>query len=153
MTTETAVHTGRTSLGPFPPAAPRIPDAPHVSAATIAVDAAASEGPLARIWESFGYDEFNWTYMPTGKRLLQTFADFSGSGYFVRPHYMYCSGSGFGIPHWSSGNVYHEDADGNPYYDFTLLDQAYDAIVGAGHHLLVELGFTRGISCHPRPLS
>ncbi|RZT28500.1 xylan 1,4-beta-xylosidase [Kribbella sp. VKM Ac-2569] len=142
MTTETAVHTGRRALGPFPPAAPRNPDAPHVTTATIEVDAAETEGPLTRVWESFGYDEFNWTYMPTGKRLLQTFADFSGAGYFVRPHYMYCSGSGFGIPHWSNGNVYHEDADGNPYYDFTLLDQAYDAIVGAGHHLLVELGFT-----------
>lgn len=142
MTTDTPVHTGRTALGPFPPAAPRIPDAPHVVAATIDVDAAHVEGPLARVWESFGYDEFNWTYMPAGKRLLQTFADFSGGGYFVRPHYMYCSGSGFGIPHWSSGNVYHEDSDGNPYYDFTLLDQAYDAIVGPGHHLLVELGFT-----------
>lgn len=142
MTTETAVHTGRTALGPFPAAAPRVPDAPHVTAATIDVDAADVQGPLTRVWESFGYDEFNWTYMPTGKRLLKTFAEFSGGGYFVRPHYMYCSGSGFGIPHWSSGNVYHEDADGNPYYDFTLLDQAYDAIVRNGHHLLVELGFT-----------
>lgn len=142
MTTETVVHTGRTALGPFPPAAPRDPAAPHVTAAAIDVDAGEVQGPLARVWESFGYDEFNWTYTPTGKRLLQTFTDFSGGGYFVRPHYMYCSGSGFGIPHWSSGNVYHEDADGNPYYDFTLLDQAYDAIVGAGHHLLVELGFT-----------
>jgi xylan 1,4-beta-xylosidase len=146
MTTDTAVHaavhTGRISLGPFPPAAPRDPDAPHVTAATIDVDAADVQGPLTRVWESFGYDELNWTYTPTGKRLLQTFADFSGGGYFVRPHYMYCSGSGFGIPHWSSGNVYHEDAGGRPYYDFTILDQAYDAIVGAGHHLLVELGFT-----------
>ncbi|HWD82040.1 MAG TPA: glycoside hydrolase [Kribbella sp.] len=142
MTTETAVHTGRTALGPFPAAAPRVPGAPHVTAATIDVDAADVQGPLRRVWESFGYDEFNWTYMPTGKRLLKTFAEFSGGGYYVRPHYMYCSGSGFGIPHWSSGNVYHEDADGNPYYDFTLLDQAYDAIVNNRHHLLVELGFT-----------
>jgi hypothetical protein len=29
---------------------------------------------------------------------------------------MYCSGSGFGIPHWSSGKVYHEDADGQHRY-------------------------------------
>ncbi|MBO0810540.1 MAG: glycoside hydrolase [Microlunatus sp.] len=142
MTTDTAVHAGRRSLGPFPPAAPRNPDAPHVEQAAIEVDAADVQDRLARIWESIGYDEFNWTYTPTGKRLLRTFADFSGGGYHVRPHYMFCSGSGFGIPHWSSGNVYHEDLDGKPYYDFTLLDQAYDAIVGAGHHVLVELGFT-----------
>ena len=62
--------------------------------------------------------------------------------YHVRPHYVFCSGSGFGIPHWGNGNVYHEDADGNPYYDFTIVDQTYDAIVGAGHHVLVELAFT-----------
>ena len=36
-------------------------------------------GPLTRVWESFGYDEINWTYTPTGKRLLKTFADFSGA--------------------------------------------------------------------------
>src|SRR4029079_19174039 len=87
-------------------------------------------------------DEINWTYTPTGKRLLQTFADFPGRGFFVRSLYMFRYGSGFGIPPPCSRAFYHEDADGNPYYDFTLLDQAYDAIVGAGHHLLGELGFT-----------
>ncbi|GAA5039509.1 GH39 family glycosyl hydrolase [Actinopolymorpha pittospori] len=143
MSTETSTaHVGRVSLGPFPPAAPSDPDAPHVSLARVDVDASAGQGPLTRVWESFGYDEINWTYTPTGKRLLRTFADFSGGGYHVRPHYVFCSGSGFGIPHWGSGNVYHEDADGHPYYDFTIVDQAYDAIVGAGHHVLVELGFT-----------
>nr|WP_240895853.1 hypothetical protein [Kineococcus siccus] len=46
------------------------------------------------------------------------------------------------MPHWGNGNVYHEDADGNPSYDFTIVDATYDAIVGAGHHVLVELAFT-----------
>jgi xylan 1,4-beta-xylosidase len=142
MSTDTSAHVSRVRLGPFPPAAPRDPDAAHVTRAHIDVDAAAGLGPLTRVWESFGYDEINWTYTPTGKRLLQTFAEFSKARYYVRPHYVFCSGSGFGIPHWGSGNVYHEDADGNPYYDFTIVDQAYDAIVSAGHHLIVELGFT-----------
>jgi len=135
------VHAGRTR-GPFPPAAPSDPTAPHVDRARIEVDITADQGPVAPIWRSIGYDEFNWTYTRTGKKLLRTFGEISGESYHVRPHYVFCSGSGFGIPHWSSGNVYHEDADGNPYYDFTLVDQAYDAIVGAGHHVLVELGFT-----------
>jgi xylan 1,4-beta-xylosidase len=142
MTAEPTAHVSRVSLGPFPPAAPSNPDAPHVTRAQVEVDAADSQGQLTRVWESFGYDEINWTYMPAGKRLLQTFGDFSGGGYHVRPHYVFCSGSGFGIPHWGSGNVYHEDADGNPYYDFTIVDQTYDAIVNAGHHVLVELAFT-----------
>ena len=126
----------------FPRAAPSDPDVPLVASATIRVDAAADRGTLERIWESIGFDEINWTYTPTGKRLLKTFNEFSGGGYFVRPHYAFNSGSGFGIPHWGSGNVYHEDADGNPYYDFTIVDQTYDAIINAGHHVLVELAFT-----------
>ena len=140
------VHTGRRNLGPFPPAAPSRPDAPHVTSAQVTVDAADDQGPLTRVWESIGYDEINWTYTPTGKRLLKTFQEFSGHSYYVRPHYVFCSGSGFGIPHWGSGNVYHEDDNGTPYYDFTIVDQTYDAIVDAGHHVLVELGFTpRGL--------
>ncbi len=132
----------RRALGPFPLAAPSDPAAPHVTAAKITVDAGAELGPLTPIWRSIGYDEINWTYTPTGKRLLRRFGEISGVSYHVRPHYMYCSGSGFGIPHWGQGNVYHEDGGGDPHYDFTILDQTYDAIVNAGHHVLVELGFT-----------
>jgi xylan 1,4-beta-xylosidase len=127
---------------PFPLSAPSDPSAPHVTEATVRVRVDRDHGPLSRIWESFGYDEINWTYTPTGKRLLRTFSQFSGRPCYVRPHYVFCSGTGFAIPHWGNGNVYHEDAGGNPYYDFTIVDQTYDAIVGAGHHVLVELAFT-----------
>lgn len=142
MNAETSGHASRVTLGPFPAAAPSDPGAPHVALARVEVDAAVVEGPLARPWQSIGYDEINWTYTRTGKRLLETFADFSGDGYHIRPHYVFCSGSGFGIPHWGSGNVYHEDDAGQPRYDFSIVDQVYDAIVDAGHHVLVELGFT-----------
>ncbi|GAB2988929.1 GH39 family glycosyl hydrolase [Actinotalea caeni] len=127
---------------PFPHAAPSDPDAPHVRTARVQVDAAGDRGPLARIWESVGFDEINWTYTPTGRGLLRTFGEMTETGFHIRPHYVFCSGNGFGIPHWGNGNVYHEDADGNPYYDFTIVDQVYDAIVEAGHHVLVELAFT-----------
>jgi len=127
----------------FPRSAPSDSDAPHVREAIVTVDAARPLGELARIWESIGYDEINWTYTPTGKRLLRTFGELSGGRpFWVRPHYVFCSGTGFGIPHWGNGNVYHENADGTPFYDFTIADQTYDAIVGAGHHVLVELAFT-----------
>lgn len=129
-------------LHAFPRSAPSDPTAPHIESATVTVDAGADIGELTPLWRSIGYDEINWTYTPTGKRLLQTFKDFSGSAYHVRPHYVFCSGSGFGIPHWGNGNVYHEDEQGRPYYDFTIVDQTYDAIVNAGHHVLVELAFT-----------
>ena len=47
-----------------------------------------------------------------------------------------------GFPHWGAGNVYHERADGTPYFDFQLLDRVYDTVVEAGHVPIVELGFT-----------
>src|SRR2546422_427538 len=40
------------------------------------------------------------------------------------------------------GNVYHEDAAGRPFYDFSIADEVYDAVVEAGHWPLVELAFT-----------
>ncbi|WP_432502778.1 GH39 family glycosyl hydrolase [Kineococcus arenarius] len=144
MSTDTAAHNPGLSTyhNHFPRSAPSDPSAPHVASATVTVDASSDRGPLTRIWESIGYDEINWTYTPTGKQLLRTFAELSPRPFHVRPHYVFCSGTGFGIPHWGNGNVYHEDADGNPHYDFTIVDQTYDAIVGAGHHVLVELAFT-----------
>jgi xylan 1,4-beta-xylosidase len=139
MSTSTE-HTGRNRT--HPSAARSDPDPRHVRTAEVRIDAAAPAGELAPIWASLGYDEINYTYRPDGKRLLRTIGAFSPQAYHVRPHYMFCSGSGWGQPHWGNGNVYHEDADGNPFYDFTILDETYDAIVGAGHHVLVELGFT-----------
>ncbi len=106
------------------------------------VDASTDLGPLKRIWQSIGYDEINWTYTATGRRLLKTFHAISGTPFHVRPHYVFSSGTGFGLPHWGNGNVYHEDDTGKPFYDFTIVDQVYDAIVEAGHHVLVELAFT-----------
>lgn len=141
-TTAQPTHENLTSARAFPPNAPSDPDAPHVATASIEIDASRATGSLTRLWESVGFDEINWTYTPTGRHLLRTFGDLTSTGYHIRPHYALCSGSGFGIPHWGNGNVYHEDADGNPHYDFTILDQTYDAIVEAGHHVLVEIGFT-----------
>jgi xylan 1,4-beta-xylosidase len=110
--------------------------------ARVTVNAAHDLGVLDRLWASLGYDEINWTYTPQGRRTLQTIGAFAETPYHVRPHNIFTSGTGLGLPHWGSGNVYHEDADGTPYYDFTIADLTYDAIVGAGHHPLVELGFT-----------
>ena len=114
----------------------------HIADATVRVDAGAALGPVRRIWTSFGYDEINWTSMPTGKRHLKTIRAFAEQPYFVRSHYIFNSGIGWSLPHWGAGNVYHEDAAGQPFYDFSIADQVYDAVVHAGHRPLVELAFT-----------
>ncbi|MEU6247665.1 glycoside hydrolase [Glycomyces sp. NPDC047010] len=139
-TVRSSEHAGHNRA--HPRAALSDPHPRHVREAEVRIDAASPTGDLAPIWASMGYDEINYTYRPDGKKLLGSIGEFSPRAYHVRPHYMFCSGSGWGQPHWGNGNVYHEDADGNPFYDFTLLDETYDAITGAGHHVLVELGFT-----------
>jgi xylan 1,4-beta-xylosidase len=108
----------------------------------VEIDASAVEGELTRLWTSIGYDELNWTYTPRGRDLLATLAGFGDGPYLVRSHYMFCSGTGMGLPHWGAGNVYHEQADGTPRFDFQVVDQAYDALVETGHIPIVELGFT-----------
>jgi xylan 1,4-beta-xylosidase len=117
-------------------------EAGHIAEATVRVDAGATLGPTRRIWTSFGYDEINWTSTPAGKRHLKTIGAFAEQPYFVRSHYVFNSGIGWSLPHWGAGNVYHEDAAGRPFYDFTIADQVYDAVVQAGHRPLVELAFT-----------
>jgi xylan 1,4-beta-xylosidase len=109
---------------------------------SVLVDAAAVEGELTRMWSSIGYDEINWTYTPRGRDLLATLAGAGDGPYLVRSHYMYCSGTAMGLPHWGSGNVYHERADGTPRFDFQVLDRAYDTLVEMGHVPIIELGFT-----------
>ncbi|WP_299039343.1 GH39 family glycosyl hydrolase [uncultured Pseudokineococcus sp.] len=145
MTTATHNPGLSTDTNHFPRSAPSDPSAPHVRSAAVEVDAAADRGEMRPIWASIGYDEINWTYTPTGKRLLRSFAELvpgQTQAFHVRPHYVFCSGTGFGLPHWGNGNVYHRAEDGSAVYDFSVADQVYDAIVGAGHHVLVELAFT-----------
>jgi len=111
------------------------------SAARIDVDCGRILGPLRRVWASFGYDELNWTATPNGLRNLGTMRGFMETPYTVRVHNIFTSGSGRGLPHWSSGNVYHEDGKGNPHYDWSVIDPAFDAWVHNGCRPIVELGF------------
>ncbi|HVX44385.1 MAG TPA: hypothetical protein VHC49_10885 [Mycobacteriales bacterium] len=107
----------------------------------IVVDCATPTGPITPIWASFGYDELNWTGTPRGLRNLGRMRQVLGDRAVVRAHNIFTSGNGRAVPHWSSGNVYHEDADGNPYYDWDLVDRAFDAWVGANLRPIIELGF------------
>ena len=110
--------------------------------ATVRVDCGDWRGRLRRIWTSLGYDELNWTYTRNGRHALAVVGALAERPYYVRPHYIFNSGIGWSLPHWGAGNVYHEDETGAPFYDWTIADQVYDAIVAAGHRPLVELAFT-----------
>jgi xylan 1,4-beta-xylosidase len=100
-----------------------------------------TSSPLRRIWRYVGYDEPNYTYTESGQALLSTLGRLPDAPYHIRCHFMLCSGDGVGAPKWGSTNVYTEDEQGCPIYDWTIIDRIIDTIVGSGCVPFVELGF------------
>ena len=98
---------------------------------------------------SFGYDELNWTATPRGRANTAALREIFGGPAVVRAHNLLTSGSGRALPHWSSGNVYHEDGQGNPVYDWSQADPAFDVWVENGMVPIVELGFCPVRLCRP----
>jgi len=122
------------------------------SPVTVQVDLSKSEGPFAPVYAWFGYDESGYTTSENGRALLKEVHDATPAPVYVRAHFLLTSGDGKPELKWSSSNVYTEDANGKPVYDWTLLDGIFDAWVGAHVRPYVELGFMpRALSSHPDP--
>ena len=113
-------------------------DEPPVS---IAVDLDQKIGPFTSIYSWFGYDEANYTTMPHGRELLRELHDLSPVPVYIRAHHLLTSGDGKPELKFSSTNIYSEDVNGKPVYDFTIIDGIFDAYKEAGVRPLVELGF------------
>lgn len=122
-----------------------------MDATRITVGGSHVSGPLERVWESFGYDEISWTATPRGRVNMAAVRDIFGGPAIVRAHNLLTSGSGRGLPHWSSGNVYHEDERGEPGYDWSQVDAAFDVWLDNGMIPLVELGFCPADLARPSP--
>ncbi len=118
----------------------------------IEVRADSKVGPMDPIWAWFGYDEPNYTYMPNGVKLLGELADLSPVPVHVRTHNLLNTGDGSAALKWGSTNAYTEDADGNPKYDWTIVDSILGTYVNKGIKPLVEIGFMpEALSSHPTP--
>jgi xylan 1,4-beta-xylosidase len=65
----------------------------------------------------------------------------SDGPYYVRCHFLLCSGDGTGEPKWGSTNVYAEDDGGQPVYSWEVVDRILDAYVETGCVPFVEVGF------------
>jgi len=102
-------------------------------------------GKTVGVWEPayawFGYDEGNYSTTVLGRELLGELRDLSAAPVYIRAHHLLTSGDGVPALKWSSTNVYSEDANGKPVYDFTLMDGIFDAYKAAGVRPVVELGF------------
>lgn len=119
---------------------------------SIRVDASKELGTLRRIWRFFGADEPNYAYMKNGKKLLADLGRLSPQQIYFRAHNLLTSGDGTPALKWGSTNAYREDANGNPIYDWTILDRIFDAYLERGVRPYVEIGFMpKDLSIEPEP--
>jgi len=113
-----------------------------------------SADPLKPIWAWFGYDEPNYTYMKDGKKLLTEIAQFSPVPVFVRAHHLLVTGKGEYSLKWGSTNAYTEDANGNPIYDWTIVDSIFDVYIQRGMKPMAQFGFMpEALSSNPQSKS
>ena len=113
-----------------------------VDTVNIQVDASSDLGDLIYAWAYFGHDEANWSYTPNGKKLLADLSRLSPVPVQMRAHHLFTSGNPTTTAlKWSPTNVYSEDAQGNPVYDWTTIDRMFDNYLAYGIKPLVELGF------------
>jgi xylan 1,4-beta-xylosidase len=130
------------SLG-VPTQAPRV---------EIRVDTAAVIAPMNPMWAWFGNDEPNYAYMTDGKKLLSDLARLSPVPVFFRTHNLLTSGDGAAALKWGSTNAYTEDANGNPVYDWTILDRIFDTYRERKIKPFVQIGFMpEAMSTRPAP--
>ncbi len=118
----------------------------------LAIDATKVKGPMTPIWAWFGYDEPNYTTAPNGKKLLSDIAALSPVPVYVRTHNLMTSGDGSYALKWGSTNMYSEDKDGKPVYDWTIIDRIFDTYIERGMKPLAQIGFMpEALSQRPQP--
>ena len=119
---------------------------------TFKVDAAGKREPMNPIWAYVGYDEPNYTYMKDGVKLLDELSALSCTPVYVRTHNLLCTGDGTAALKWGSTNAYTEDENGNPVYDWTIVDIIMDTYVERGMKPIVEISFMpKALSTNPEP--
>ena len=129
-----------------------VADAMSPAPVKLAVDATQVKGPMTPIWAWFGYDEPNYTTAPNGKKLLSEIAALSPVPVHVRTHNLMTSGDGSYALKWGSTNMYSEDKDGKPVYDWTIVDGIFDTYIERGMKPLAQIGFMpEALSQRPQP--
>lgn len=119
---------------------------------SIQVDAAKPIEELKPIWRFFGADEPNYATMPDGKKLLGELGALKMKQVYFRAHNLLCTGDGTPALKWGSTNIYTEDAQGNPIYDWKIVDEIFDAYLARGVRPFVQLGFMpKALSTNPEP--
>jgi xylan 1,4-beta-xylosidase len=119
---------------------------------TIRVDASRPIGPLRPIWKFFGGDEPNYATMKDGQKLLADYGKLRPKDVYFRTHNLLTSGDGTPALKWGSTDAYKEDAQGNPIYDWKILDLMFDSYLERGVRPYAQIGFMpQALSTKPDP--
>ncbi|XHR92464.1 hypothetical protein ACFJIV_19145 [Mucilaginibacter sp. UC70_90] len=97
-------------------------------------------GDMYPFWAWFGHDEPNYTYMKDGRKLLSELAALSPVPVRMRVHNLLTSGDGTAALKWGSTNAYTEDANGNPVYNWRLVDSIFDTYIKLGMKPYAQIG-------------
>ena len=124
----------------------------NVRPVEINIDFKDTLGKLKPIWAFWGHDEPNYAYMKDGKKLLTEISELSKVPVFLRVHSLLVTGNGEAALKWGSTNAYTEDEQGNPVYDWTIIDKIFDTYIERGMKPLAQIGFMpEALSSHPEP--
>src|SRR5262245_13310251 len=119
---------------------------------SIKVDASTKEGELHPIWRFFGADEPNYATMKDGRKLMTKLGELAPGDVYFRAHNLLNTGDGTPALKWGSTNVYTEDAQGSPIYDWTVVDHIFDTYLARGVRPYAQVGFMpQALSIHPEP--
>lgn len=119
---------------------------------TIRVDVARPIGAMRPIWRFFGADEPNYATMKDGQKLLADIGALRRGDTFFRTHNLLCTGDGTPALKWGSTNIYTEDAQGQPVYDWKIVDGIFDTYLARGVRPYAQIGFMpKALSIHPEP--
>ena len=115
----------------------------------VCVDASRQTGRLEHRWNYIGYDECNYTHSPGGRVLIEKIGTLE-KPYYIRTHHMLCSGICHGFYKWGSTNIYTEDRNGNPVYNYETIDRIIDIWLQNNCIPFFELGFMPKDLADPR---
>lgn len=119
---------------------------------TIAINFNNKIDTMDPIWAFWGHDEPNYTYMKDGKKLLTEIAALSPVPVYMRVHSLLVTGEGTFALKWGSTNAYTEDENGNPIYDWTIIDQIFDTYIERRMKPMAQIGFMpEALSSNPEP--
>ena len=121
---------------------------------SISVDAGKTLGELPPVARFFGCDEPNYAYEPDGKALLSKLGQLGPHQTYFRTHNLLttCDPLNDATPRlkWGCTDAYTEDANGEPVYNWTIVDRIFDSYLERGVKPYAQISFTpKALSTHP----